>query len=404
MRSTGVRAAASHAAQFRVDRDVCDAYLYLLGRLLLLRQEHRDLARGAEWNRLVHRDSSLDVTCSEAWIVVDESSCTVIDVPQIRDRYYTVHVVNLWGETIANLNQRTFPDHPYGTFALCLKDSLVRLPDGARRIDLPGRKARVVIHVELGASPSDAEALQRAFALHATGSPVIPATVGIAPFGDDELPGVEAFDAAVAVIASERDVNSGIEAVQAKVRVVAALVASDGARARIDRVLRQRSWGLRQALYTSCRSWLTPRLAGNYGPDWLARTAANLFELWSNTKHEVARYHAVALDGSETYVMAFDRAAPTPNVSHFWSVGIAGATSHQARVTSQSALQRARNGTLMLHFAPTLPTGVADHNWIQTPAAGEYRIEWRSYGPDRDAASGHWFPPPLQKISTHAAS
>ena len=401
MRSMGVRApAASHAAQFRADRDVCDAYLYLLGRLLVLRQEHRDLARGAEWNQLVHRGPSVDVTCSEAWIAVDESSCTVIDVPQIRDRYYTVHVVNLWGETIANLNQRTFPDHSYGTFALCLKDSLVRLPDGARRIDLPGRKARVSIHVELGASPSEAEALQRAFGVFATGSPVIPATVGIASFGDDALPGVEAFDAAFAVLASERDLNRGIEAIQAKVRSVAALVTNEGARERIDRVLRQRSWGLRQALYTSCRSWQTARLAGNYGPDWLARTAANLFELWSNTKSEVARYQSGALDGYATYAMTFDRDAPTPNVSHFWSVGIAGATSHQARVTSQSELQRARNRTLMLHFAPTLPTGVPDQNWIRTPAADEYRIEWRSYA----AATGHWFPPSLRKISYHAAS
>jgi len=104
--------------------------------------------------------------------------------------------------------------------------------------------------------------------------------------------------------------------------------------------------------------------------------------------------------GYATYAMTFDRDAPTPNVSHFWSVGIAGATSHQARVTSQSELQRARNRTLMLHFAPTLPTGVPDQNWIRTPAADEYRIEWRSYA----AATGHWFPPSLRKISYHAAS
>lgn len=392
--------AADHAAQFRADRDICDAYLYLLGRLLVLRQERRDLEHGAEWNRLVHRDPGSEIACSDAWVAVDESSCTLIDIPEIRDRYYTVHVLNPWGETIANLNERTFPDHPYGTFALCLKDSVVRLPDGARRLDLSGRKARVNIHVAVRGNAVEAAQLQCAFAIRATGSPVIPATVGIPPFADDTLPGVEAFDTALAVIATERDVNRGIDTVQAKVRAAAAIVAHRGERARIDRVLRQRSWGLHQVLYMSRNEWLTPRLAGNYGPDWLARTAANMFELWSNTKSEVATFQTKPLEGSQPYEMRFDRAAPTPQVRHFWSVGVAGATSDQARVTSQSDFHRERNGTLVLYFAPTLPASIPHQNWIKTPDAGNYRIEWHSYG----TAPGSWGPPSLQKISTRTAS
>jgi hypothetical protein len=39
--------AATHRAS---DRDICDSYLYLLGRLLVLRQEHFDLTSGAVWN------------------------------------------------------------------------------------------------------------------------------------------------------------------------------------------------------------------------------------------------------------------------------------------------------------------------------------------------------------------
>jgi hypothetical protein len=386
---------AGHAAQFRADRDICDAYLYLLGRLLVLRQERRDLERGAEWNQLILRDPGPDLACGEAWIAVDESSCTTIELPEIRGRYYTVHVVNPWGETIANLNERTCPDHPYGIFALCLKDSAVRLPDGARRLDLPGRKAHVNIHVALRASAAVAMELLRGFAVRATGNPVIPATVGIPAFTDDALPGVEVFDSALAVIATEPDVNRGTETVQAKVRAAAARAADRGERARIDRVIRQRSWGLHQALYTTRNDWVTPRLAGNYGPDWLARTAANMFELWSNTKSEVARFRAVPLDGSETYAMRFDRAAPIPQVRHFWSVGVSGATSDHGRVTSQSEFHRERNGTLVLYFAPTLPSSIPHENWIQTPGASKYRVDWHSYGtPPAD-----WVPPSFQKIT-----
>ena len=91
------------------DRDIIDAYLYLLGRLLVLRQEHLDLLSGVPWNRLVERElgteqySNLDVACSEAWVAVDETSCTLVDVPQITGRYYTVQVLNPWGETLANI-------------------------------------------------------------------------------------------------------------------------------------------------------------------------------------------------------------------------------------------------------------------------------------------------------------
>jgi hypothetical protein len=38
------------AAPALSDRDICDSYLYLLGRLLALRHEHFDFLGGARWN------------------------------------------------------------------------------------------------------------------------------------------------------------------------------------------------------------------------------------------------------------------------------------------------------------------------------------------------------------------
>ena len=37
------------------DQDISDAWIYLLGRLLVLRQQKADLAEGWTWNTLVHR-------------------------------------------------------------------------------------------------------------------------------------------------------------------------------------------------------------------------------------------------------------------------------------------------------------------------------------------------------------
>lgn len=37
------------------DQDISDAWIYLLGRLLVLRQQKADLAEGMKWNEIAHR-------------------------------------------------------------------------------------------------------------------------------------------------------------------------------------------------------------------------------------------------------------------------------------------------------------------------------------------------------------
>ncbi|MGC1623401.1 MAG: DUF1254 domain-containing protein, partial [Pseudolabrys sp.] len=119
------------------DRDIVEAYEYLLGRWLVLRQENLDFKGGLKWNQITNREPggvdwanpNLDVVYSEAWVAVDEKSCTLIELPEIKGRYYTVQALNGWGEVTANINERNFKKHPFGRFAFCLK--------GAKGITLP---------------------------------------------------------------------------------------------------------------------------------------------------------------------------------------------------------------------------------------------------------------------------
>ena len=49
-------AASAHAQPVRItDQDISDAYIYLLGRLLVTRQQQLDFKEGFKWNELVHR-------------------------------------------------------------------------------------------------------------------------------------------------------------------------------------------------------------------------------------------------------------------------------------------------------------------------------------------------------------
>src|SRR5262245_5854161 len=62
------------------DQDVSDAYIYLLSRLLVLRQQQLDFKEGFKWNEIVHRkpgqvawpNPNLDVAYSEAWVAIDD--------------------------------------------------------------------------------------------------------------------------------------------------------------------------------------------------------------------------------------------------------------------------------------------------------------------------------------------
>jgi hypothetical protein len=193
-------------------REISDAYIYLLGRLLILRQQRLDFEKeGFQWNRLIYREPggvtwanpNLDVAYSEAW------------VPHVDDRYYTWHMLNGWGETVLNINERNFPQHPFGRYALCLKGSSPKLPEDALRIDLPAKTTRVLARIELGDDPDEALRIQRQFKLTPTGDPKIEAPPQVPLFTNSELLGAEAFDNASVVLQSEPDINPGIREVLA---------------------------------------------------------------------------------------------------------------------------------------------------------------------------------------------
>ena len=272
------------------DQQVTDAYIYLLGRLLILRQEQADFQEGFKWNELLHRqpgdvqwpNPNLDVAYSEAWVAVDEKSCVMVSVPKITGRYYTVQFLNGWGETVANINERVFPQHPSGEFAVCLKGSQVAVPAGAQRVEVPVKYMRVLSRVELGRNWDEAVALQRQFQLRSTGDPTLPAVPKTVMFDIESLPGVEAFDSADLALDSEADINPGVEQLQATTRAIAKAIKDPAERQRVDHVIKTKAFAdLKKAMPTlgdgTVRNgWALPSTIGVYGSNWLLRTLVAL--------------------------------------------------------------------------------------------------------------------------------
>ena len=102
---TYVVAAANALAQpLRIsDGDVTDAYIYLLGRVLVIRQEHMDRgAPGFAYNTIKYNpigsadwvNPNLDTAYLEAWFAVDSDTPIIFEVPEIKGRYYTAQILD----------------------------------------------------------------------------------------------------------------------------------------------------------------------------------------------------------------------------------------------------------------------------------------------------------------------
>lgn len=408
------------------DQSISDAYIYLLGRLLITRQQQIDFDQeGFVWNQLVHRkpgqvdwpNPNLDVAYSEAWVAIDEASFLLVTVPEITGRYYTVEFLNGWGETLANLNERCHPDHPSGLFAICFNGSSVDIPPGARRIDLPAKVSRVLLRVELGADWDEAIALQHRFAFTIDGHPQLPDIPRTIMFDMTHLPGAEAFDSARLALAEE-DLSPGMESLQAQVRAIAEAIRDPAERKRIDKVVRHKALAdfAAAAPYIGSgwirNGWALESCCGHWGTDWLTRTTVNYGGIWANVMDEVIYYRGALdkdlawLDADGSYSLTFPAdALPESYVQYFWSII---AVDRQFRhvlpnplnrflLNKESGVVKADDGSLTLYFGPVKPAEAPEPNWLPTGGGKPWSLTFRFYGPRGAVAEGQYYPPPLIK-------
>ncbi|MBC8489173.1 MAG: DUF1254 domain-containing protein [Bacteroidetes bacterium] len=184
------------------EQDVIDSWVYTLARYLVIRQEHIDMAEEVvDYNVIKYNElgkaefvnPNLDVAYLEAWFAVDENTPVILEVPKVEGRYYTAQIVDEWAEILYNINERNFPDHPFGKYAICLKGSNPEIPEDALRIDIPSKKAKMLARVERKRDDEGALALQKAFRINKVGEPVIEPAIEIPMFTNKDLLITEVF-------------------------------------------------------------------------------------------------------------------------------------------------------------------------------------------------------------------
>jgi len=419
------------AAQALVPPDeatITESYIYLLGRALVIRQEQTDLREaGVAYNRIKYNplgsadfvNPNFDVAYLEAWFAVDDQTPVILEVPKVRGRYYTAQIMDEWGEVIANINERTFPNRPHGKFALVKPGSKVAIPPGAGRIELHSSKAKMLARVELKGDPEGALRLQRQFRVSVARPPRVESAVNLPPFDNASLIGVEVFDRAGDILRSALDVAPIAAQMQQKVLAVADHVASGSeARAQVDRLLREKVIPEYKAYATTKAApyrnhWLGAAPSGNYGADYRLRTMVNLMGIWGNTSDEVIYFGAFRdadeqpLDGSRSYVMHFpaDR-LPDSVVEGYWSVILVGVPDYRVvpnplrrfNFNSGTNLVKEPDGSLKIGIGPKPVAGVPESNWLPSADGRPFSLTFRTYVP-KPVVRTEWAPPAVTRVS-----
>lgn len=409
------------------EKTVGDAYVYLLGRVFVIRQEHIDLKEPSfAYNKIKYNplgsanfvNPNFDVAYLEAWFAVDDRTPVLLEVPEIRGRYYTAQILDEWGEVIVNINERTFPSKPFGKFALVKPGSIGAIPPDASRIELHSSKAKLLGRVELKTDPEEAVRLQRQFQTTLLGTPLIAPPPTIPMFDNNHLIGVEIFDDVDAKLSSALDVAPNAAEMQQKVRAVAAYAASSrAARAAVDAQLKKVIAEFQE--YVATRStpyrnhWMGGGRVGNYGKDFWLRSAVNGAGIWANTIDEVIYFGASRdaddkpLNGSNSYVMHFPAdKLPQSVVNSYWSVILVSIPDFRVvpnplnrfNFNSYSPLQIEADGSLKLGIGARVPAGVPESNWLPAPDGKPFSLTFRCYLPKDVIKRSEWQPAPVTMV------
>lgn len=418
----------TNPAQAQLDKQtVTDTYVYLLGRAIAIRQEQTDLKEpGIDYNVIKYNPAgsadfvnpNLDVAYLEAWIAVDDKTPVLLEVPEVKGRYYTAQILDEWGDVITNINERNYPSHPFGKFAFVAPGSTAKVPADAVRIELHSRKAKLLGRVELKTDPAGAMTLQKQFKLTPLGKPVIQPAAPMANFGNKELIGVELFDNLDAVLSSALDISPIAAQMQAKVRDLGRQAKDDGQRKALDKLIKEEvvPQFLKYAVTKSGvfqNNWLATLGTGNYGSDYWMRTSANLVGLWANTNDEVIYFVATRdgdgqpLNGTNDYVLEFSAAnRPDAVVNAYWSVILVDVPDYRVvknplnrfNFNSDSGLKSEADGSLKILVAAKPNVAMPESNWLPSAAGKGFSLTIRTYVPKDLVKRGGWFPPALKRL------
>jgi hypothetical protein len=153
--------------------------------------------------------------------------------------------------------------------------------------------------------------------------------------------------------------------------------------------------------------WNSPVKNGQWGTDYLNRTATAKSNMYDNRPNETKYIYTdddsagKQLNGQNTYAITFAK-GETPPVKGFWSVTLyndlhlwnPNPLNRYSLGTKNKTLKYNADGSLTLYAGAESPGNDKESNWLQAPN-GTFSLYIRAYWADKAILDGTWQPPKI---------
>ena len=396
---------------------------------------HKTQLLGPEFKDIVRPNN--DTLYSFAWLDL-RAQPTVITVPEVKDRYYSVQLVDMFTHNFAYVGTRT-TGADAGSYVIAGPQWQGSKPGGTKEVfRSESNFVYCIIRTEVDGAEDVAAVveLQKRYQLTPLnvflGRSRVPIAPGITfpaydPDRAQRASFIDLFDfllAQVAIPPEERELMGRFARIGIQPGALSASFGlSPELRDAIDVGVARGMTAIDDAAQNpSDIEGVTTRsdqgwhgVDGLFGPGeimrtkYLARAAAARIGLYGNDTVEayypIANHDAAgdALDGSKhDYIMRFEK-EELPKVDAFWSMTMyslpdqlmVANTADRYSIGDRSKLQYGDDGSLTIYIQHGSPGATKASNWLPAPD-GRFSLQFRMYLPKPDALNPLYLPPPVR--------
>ena len=379
---------------------------------------------------------NFDTLYSSAWLDLTKEP-VIVSAPDTAGRFYLLPMIDMWSDVFASPGSRTTGTKA-GHFLLASPTWQGTVPAGVERIDAPTPYVWIIGRTKTD-GPADYDAVHKIQAgyqitpLSQWGKTPAAPTVKIDPTVDMKTPPKTLVD----TMSAEQYFTGAAELL----KVIPPHITDQPIVARMKRIGIERGQSLQfdkldpavqsalSAAVTDAQKlmqWKVKSLArvangwsmntdtmGVYGNYYLKRAVVAQVGLGANLPED-AIYPLNLLDdtgqplnGANRYTIHFEK-ADVPPVNGFSSITMYDAEGFQVSnelnrfaVSSWMQFKLNTDGTLDLYVQHESPGKANEANWLPAPE-GPFGLTMRLYGPQSEALTGKWNPPPVVKVEEPA--
>jgi hypothetical protein len=378
--------------------------------------------------------ASLDTLYSLAWLDLSQGPY-VLHVPEVRDRFFMMPILDGWTEVIGNPGTRTTGGRA-GDYVITGPQWTGALPTGVQQIESGTDMVLIVGRTYSSGTSADYQAV------HAVQDQYT--LVPLSIFGDAQ-PDVDegVVDPSIDMSTPPRDQIDNLDAGDF-FALFSRLVKSNPPTAedapmvstlnrlgvlgdfdmsnlpdsavrglsRVPEAAHQQILG-QYARQRQANGWMVSTGSGHYGTDYLQRALVAYIGVGGNLPDDafypIARFDGEGkmLNGTKSYEMRLT-AADTPPVDArgFWSISVYDSEYflvanpiNRHSLGSQDPLQESPEGTVHLYIQHESPGPDKEANWLPSPA-GDFILMMRLYWPRQEALDGTWNPPAVLQVGS----